>query len=332
LAYAVALWIVNGAPRDGLLKADLRLIVLAGGTWVLARHCGRGGWATLTIVICALAPFMAAKALGIRVSELWTIGSYDRLQASLLAGPPVRVILVGGDTLFVLMPALALFGAMRHHRRSVRVFLVLCGVCAVAGLLLSGTRTSVAVAGLLAAAVAVAGLVGARRISVRALCLAFGAVVVFGAVLIATGVGSRFTTPDPANVGLNFRKDELNTMLDLPARDLVLGQGLAGRFVGKDVNGQPIVAGWAHAFPAWVVLKVGLGGLLVALVLFFRLGRDAIRQAASGGGDQARMGAVLFMGMLALGLTLNRVALPEGAVLLTTAIALLTFPGTRDAS
>ena len=57
---------------------------------------------------------------------------------------------------------------------------------------------------------------------------------------------------------MNFRIDEARVILDLPRTDLLLGQGIGGRFLGKDVNGLAIVTPWTHAFPLWVLLKGGL--------------------------------------------------------------------------
>jgi hypothetical protein len=127
-------------------------------------------------------------------------------------------------------------------------------------------------------------------------------------------------------VGINFRIDETRSFFRLPHRDLLLGQGFGGRFEGKDVNGLPVVAGWSHTLPVWIGLKVGLVGLaaiMIAIILLLQRGFAAIRAKGVLHHSEHALAAVLIVGLLLMSLTINRIALPEGAILFGFAVGLL---------
>jgi hypothetical protein len=151
------------------------------------------------------------------------------------------------------------------------------------------------------------------------------AVALLIAGLIATGTMTRFLTPDPPHVGVNFRVDEVRSLFRLPTNEIVFGQGIGGRFVGKDVNGLQVITGWSHTFPAWIVLKIGILGLVVvsalALVpMWRRLGSVwRVRPLHA----EAALGCVLLFGVLIMSLSLGRAALSEGSILIGLAVALL---------
>ena len=201
----------------------------------------------------AVASVATAKALTISLSGLWVVGPNDRLQAS-LRGDEGRVILAGGDTLLAMAPALAVVALGREPSSKRVVALTLAAVSAVAGLLVSGTRTSFLVAMILlplAVAWRFAPAVAPRRLAL--VC----SIVILGLAGLgyAGGVLNRLPTEDAPHVGVNFRLEEAEAVLDMPAERLLLGQGLGGRFTGKDVNGQPVTTGWAHSIPLWLLLK-----------------------------------------------------------------------------
>jgi hypothetical protein len=123
--------------------------------------------------------------------------------------------------------------------------------------------------------------------------------------------------------------DEIRTAAKLPAGDLAIGRGLGGTFVSKDVNGKVVTTAWSHVLPVWLVLKVGIVGTLLAgalLLLFIRRAAGGIR----GPTPAAGAGLVIVLGLVAMSLTLGRIAQPDGAVLLGLGTALVTFAGTRS--
>jgi hypothetical protein len=322
VAYAAILWAAGGAPVDPLVKTDVRLVALAAGTFCLTAYCTAGRARDLAIAVCALAPLLTAKALAIYVSGLTVIGNYDRLQASQSGGDPVRVILIGGDTILVLVPALAML-TWRAAPRLGRIVLAVSGLAAVGGLVVSGTRTSLLVA---AGLFCLATAVGWRRPAGYRIVLA--AVVALGllvALLVAVGVGQRFVTPDAPHVGLNFREDEVRSFFELPDRQLVIGQGLGGRFTAKDPGGQLVVTAWMHELPLWVVLKIGfIGAAFVGLLGAIWLRGLVVRRRSATAERrlEAATGLAMAFGIIVMSFTINRAALPEGAVLLTMALTL----------
>jgi O-antigen ligase len=333
LVYSVALWLANGHPLDGNTKADVRLIGLVLAGWLAMRDLSptlRGVAITLAGVTLAA----AAKAVALYIDGYWVIGTFDRMQAaSVDSGGHLRIILVGGDSLMIVAPAclLACAGSVKSRRE--RALLLAAGLASMAGLLLSGTRTSVLVAGALAALVGAYQLVrlhgaklrGRTATALVALLLAVGV----GAA--ATGTAQRFTTPDAPGVGLNFRKEEVKSFLRLPARDLIFGQGFGGSFLGKSSTGLAVQSGWSHAFPVWLVLKTGCAGLVGWLALLAFAARVTVRRLRTprDGADRALVlcGAAAVLGTLIMSLTLGRAALPEGALSIVIGWALVASPG-----
>lgn len=326
LAYAVVLWVAYGPSLDGFVKTDIRLIALGLGTFVLTAVCRRGGSAPLVAALIALTPWLFLKIAAIDVSELFVIGTYDRIQASLvLDAGQSRVILLGGDTLLILTPALTVLAFQRWKSRAPRIALGFCAVASFGGLLIGATRTSILVALGLAVLVSVLTFAAAgHRPPLRAVALGLAALAFAGAGLAVSGAGERFLHKDAPHVGINFRHDEMKVLLGLDDRKLVLGQGLGGTFPGKDVRGRVVDSGWTHAFPAWVVLKLGVPGVALVSVLLLMLAKRAIQ----GLRDPERrwavsIGAAMVFGLLMMSLTLGRAALPEGVVLMAVGIALV---------
>jgi hypothetical protein len=328
--WALAVWFVHGHPMDPLTKADVRVVGLGAAMWVIARTCTSQPFEDLSSAIAALGPLIAAKAVAIYLSGLWVIGSNDRLQASAeYAGGHTRIILVGGDTILILIPAIAVLGLARARSARGRWWLWFCALSGFVGLVISGTRSGLIVAVLMLAFVGVLQWHGLRAPKWRAVAASIAAVLLVVAGLIASGTMTRFVTPDPPHVGVNFRADEVRSLFRLPTKDIVFGQGMGGRFVGKDVNGMRVITGWSHAFPAWIVLKIGILGLVVvSLAAFLPIWRRLayvwrVRPQQA----DVTLGCVLLFGVLTMSLSLGRAALAEGSILLGLAVALLERPG-----
>jgi hypothetical protein len=83
------------------------------------------------------------------------------------------------------------------------------------------------------------------------------------------------------------------------------------------------VSGWAHVFPIWVMLKAGVAGfLIVAVALILRSGFRGLRRPYPTRGEAA-FSLIIIGGLLLMSLTVDRIAIPEGAVLFGLAIGLL---------
>jgi hypothetical protein len=266
--WALALWFVHGHLIDQITKSDVRVVGLGVAMWVIARTCTSPALGDLSSAIASLGPAISAKAVAIYLSGLWVIGSNDRLQASAVYnGGHTRIILVGGDTILILIPAIAVLALTRSKSNAGRWWLLLCAFSSFVGLLVSGTRSGLIVAVLMLVFVATLQRHGFQMPKRRSTAAFVAAAILLVAGLAATGTMTRFVTPDPPHVGVNFRADEVRSLFRLPTKDIMFGQGIGGRFVGKDVNGQPIITGWSHAFPAWIILKIGILGLIVVSVL-----------------------------------------------------------------
>jgi hypothetical protein len=330
LCYGLALWLLHGHRIDQLTRADVRVVGLGVATWIIARMCTSSAGLLphyeLSLALASLGPLIAAKAVAIYFSGLWVVGSNDRLQASAqYSDARTRIILVGGDTILILIPAVAALASNFHRSTLARRWLGFCAISGFVGLLISGTRSGLIVAVLMLAFVALISRPPLRKLKAQTIAALVFSVVVLVAGLAASGTLDRFVTPDPPHVGVNFRADEVRSIFRLPSTDLVFGQGIGGRFIGKDVNGAQVVTGWAHAFPAWVVLKIGILGLLVvgllALVAVWRR-LEYVWNARALPANTA-LGCVLLLGVLAMSLALGRAALAEGSILLGLAVALL---------
>ncbi|MGH2897812.1 MAG: hypothetical protein ACRDMZ_04000, partial [Solirubrobacteraceae bacterium] len=145
-AWAGLLWLAGGAVRGALLNTDVRLVLLAGGSYALGRAVLPGQWERFAQGLLALAPLLFAKAAAIFFTAFFTVGTFDRLQTTFVELPSKRVILVGGDTLLILLPALATTIALRATTPAARRLSIVAGACGMAAVLLSGTRTSLLVA------------------------------------------------------------------------------------------------------------------------------------------------------------------------------------------
>jgi hypothetical protein len=317
IGYATVRWAMEGRRVDGFLRADLRLIVLAALFWLIAANCRRGGTRPLLWSLVVVGLLATAKAAAIHVSGVYAIGSLDRLQASdLYSAGRLRTILIGGDTLMILVPAVAVLLAGDTRRTPARIALAGCALACLWALGLSATRTSGLVAiGLTLAALAALVIASRPQLSKRAAAVASLVAVLVVGVALAGGTASRLTHADAPHVGLNFRKDEIKSFLRTPATTKYLGQGLGGRFIGKDVNGKPALAGWAHELPVWIALKAGIFGLLCASLALAVIGRHA-REALKQGADRITVlaGAAIVIGLVAISMTLDRLALVEGVL------------------
>jgi hypothetical protein len=324
LGWVAALWAAHGHLLDGITKTDIRILGLAVGTSIIACTCSVPPPADLAFALAALAPALATKSLAIYFSDLWVIGTDDRLQASISeVSGETRVILIGGDTILILVPALVAVALSRVRSRAARWTLWLCALTSVVGLFISGTRSGLLVAGLMVIFVFALHRRRITRPSARVIAAvaAIGAFAVGG--LVATGAAQRFTTGDAPHVGLNFRADEFHSFFHLPVKDIVLGQGIGGRFVSKDINGEPVVTGWSHMFPIWILLKAGILGIAAVSVAALAILRRSFGSARARLTPTVELALVLLVGLFLMSLTIDRIALPEGGILVGLAIGLL---------
>jgi O-Antigen ligase len=329
LAYAALRWAMEGHRVDSFLRSDLRLIALGTLSWVTVTRCRRGGPRVILWSLVVVGFLAAAKASAIHISGVYAIGSYDRLQASdLYSGGNLRTILIGGDTLLILAPAIAVLLAADRQGRWLRAVLMLCLLACMWALGLSATRTSALVAlGLVLVSVAATGLLGRPRLSRRALAGGVALALLVIAVALIGGTASRLTHADAPHVGLNFRTDEVKSFLHASAETKYLGQGLGGRFASKDVNGKPVIAGWAHELPVWIALKTGIFGLVCASLALVVIGRRAV-DALRGGAEPLPVlaGVAIVIGLVLMSVTLDRVALVEGMLPLMLGVSLISIP------
>ena len=330
VAWAALMWVVHGHPADGLLRTDLRVLWLGVATWVVAATCRRPPPKHLSVPLAVLAVPVALKAVAIWASTLYVIGANDRLQASLLAAPSAdrRVILVGGDTFLILAPAIAFLALTRARDWRLRALLLTSALAALGGLLISATRTGLVISIGLILAIGLVTLVSRRGIVISRLTAAL-AVASLSIVAVGgwkTGLVERLDfSKDAPHSGINFRVDEIRSFFDLPAKDVLLGQGFAGRFATRSALDERTLSGWSHVLPVWIALKVGFLGLAAACAALWLLVGRARRLLLLGGppAREATLGILIAGGMLAMSLTIDRAALPEGVPLLALGLALL---------
>lgn len=323
LAVLLVLWALNGGPLDEQTNTDVRLVLIAIGTTIVARVTLPGHERAFLVATAVLALPLLLKSVALHLSDLWTIGTSDRAQASQVAGPPAkRTILVGGDTVFILAPGIAAAYWRRLSWPSSDRLLAASAAAAVVGVLISGTRTSL----IIVAATAVAGVlvnIGGKIHRVPPKTLAIGglaALVLFIGAAAVSGIGERFVAGDNAHNGLNFRKDEIASIQRVNATDLVAGQGLGGRFRSRDSAGNDIDTPWSHVIAIWVVLKIGLVGLGLALIAAaFAL----VRTVRSNPPLDQRAALVVLISLILMSMLIGRAALPEGVIIAVACFVIL---------
>ena len=97
--------------------------------------------------------------------------------------------------------------------------------------------------------------------------------------------------------------------------------------MGKDINGRPVVAGWAHELPVWIALKAGVLGLICAVLALCVLARRVVRRLhAARDQVQTLSGAMIVAGLVIASLTLDRLALVEGLIPLIIGVFLISSP------
>lgn len=332
LAVLLVLWGINGARLDAQTNTDVRLVLIAAGTLVIARVTLPGNERAFLIAIASLTLLLVVKSIALHLSTLWTIGTDDRAQAVQVPGPPdKRTILVGGDTLFILAPGIAAGFARRLTWRLADQLLLAIGAACLVGVLLSGTRTSliiVVVTALMGASVNVGPRI--RRIPVRTLIVGgVLATVVLAGGAIVSGVGERFAQGDGAHDGLNFRRDEVESIQKVGGVDFLIGQGLGGRFLSRDSAGNTISTPWSHVVLIWIILKIGVIGLVASLLL---AGFLAIRLARGSPTLEQRVALVLLASLLLMSLLIDRAALPEGVMIAIVCFVMLGWGSSTSPS
>jgi hypothetical protein len=328
--WAGLLWLAHGHRVDSILHPDVRVLGLGIATWIVVATCRQPPPRDLAWALPLFAVPAAVKAFAIWASTLYVIGANDRLQATLVGTTAEgrRVILIGGDTFLILVPAIALL-ALGHVRDTVtRAVLVFSALAALGGLLVSATRTGLLMAIGLVVCVLGANLIGRRRIGTTRGNVAVAAVflAVVGIAAWRSGFVDRLNVENDApHAGINFRTDEVRTFLHLPAKDILLGQGFGGRFTTRSAINEPTISGWSHVLPVWIGLKVGLLGLAATCFALLLLTRRALRLLRLGGppAREAALGVVITVGMLLMSLTIDRAAIPEGVPLLALGLALI---------
>ncbi|MFP5362091.1 MAG: O-antigen ligase family protein [Thermoleophilia bacterium] len=328
-AYAVVMWALNGLAVDGPARADLRLAGLATLAWLALRGLAPWNLRWVARAVATVVLLTSAKAVALYLSGYWTIGTFDRAQASTVQPPgeALRIILVGGDTLMILAPACLLALGCAVRGRADRWLLSVAGSSACLALLISGTRSGLVIAALLFGVVAAFEAHGRGLAPVRWWAAAFAVAVLLAGGAIAMGVAQRFWQADAPATGLDFRKQEIQGFLDLPIRDLLLGQGFGGRYTGKNVLGAEVETGWSHSLPVFITAKIGVIGLVAVGVLLIAAAlttADAYRRTSDPGvRGMIELAAVAVVGTITMSLTLGRAALPEGAVILVLGLTML---------
>jgi hypothetical protein len=302
-------------------------VLLAALTSFVVWRCRRGDARLVLWSVVVVGALAVVKAAAIHYSGIFAIGSFDRIQASsYYSAGQLRTILVGGDTLLILVPCTSVLLASQISSAPIRLGLAIVGLACLGALDLSVTRTSIVVAlGLVALAVAGVLLRTRPRLTRGSGAVGAALIVLAVAVPLVGGLSVRLFRKDPPHVGLNFRRDEVDSFLKLPGPSKYLGQGLGGRFLSKDVNGKPVRTAWAHELPVWIALKDGILGLVCGTVALVVIASRCLRSLRRGSEPTlALAGGIYVVGLVVMSLTLDRVALVEGAIPLVVAVFLLS--------
>jgi O-antigen ligase len=226
-----------------------------------------------------------------------------------------RVVLVGGDTLLALGPALCVIARRLGSLRAGRwvALLVLSGLATGA----TGTRTNI-IAGTIALLAALAldrfdsdrappvGRLIAGVLAGLTILLVVGFVVPVGGQGIAQSVTARFNSASNIQQSLQYRADESARLEQALQGKMILGLGTGGTFVTEVPSTFGFELGptlWAHNGYLWIMLKVGIVGLILfALGIWLIAMRLWQRRAQT----LARAGLVWLIGILVLSISTNR--------------------------
>jgi hypothetical protein len=336
LALALLIALADRTP-SALILADLHGVVLPFAFYVIARRAipRLGGDAVVIMVLLATA-LAAAKALAIALlSPSAAVGPDSIWQAYVIHDSLgiERVVLVGGDTLLALGPALCVTARRLPSLRAGRwvALLVLTGLATGA----TGTRTNI-IAGTIALLAALAldrlesgraapvGRLIAGMLAGLTILVVAGFVVPVGGQDIAQGVTARFSSQSSIQQSLQYRADESARLEQALQGKMALGLGAGGTFVTEVPSAFGFELGptlWAHNGYLWIMLKVGIVGLiLLALSIWLVAMRLWQRRAQT----LARAGLIWLMGILVLSISTNRFNDAGAGVLLA-----LTFAAAR---
>jgi hypothetical protein len=298
-----------------------------------------GAPAVLTFLIAA-AVLASLKAIAIAVLPGGTaLGVSSLLQANVnqTALGSKRVILIGGDTVIALAPALCI--AVRRlpalsHNRWVAAFLITA-----IGTAITVTRTNI-IAATVAIVVAVAieglGTVGTGEFRRLAMGCLVAVVALVGSSFIinvngqsvAGSVVSRFSSTSNIAYSLTYRSNEAARLLDTVRGHEVFGLGAGATFfteIPETVNGDTFATYgrtlWAHDGYLWILLKTGLVGVAIFILA---MGLTVFRLLAGPRSVLARAGLVSIAGVLVLSYTTNRFDDIGAGLLLGLAFVALT--------
>jgi hypothetical protein len=318
IVLALLIALADRTPSD-LLLADLHGVALPFALYVIARRAiprlGGDGVVLMVLLATALA---AAKALAIALlSPAAAVGPGSIWQAFVIHDSLgiERVVLIGGDTLLALGPALCVaarrLGSLRGGRWV--ALLVLSGLATGA----TGTRTNI-IAGTIALLAALAldrldpacaapmGRLIAGVLAGLTILLVAGFVVPVGGQGIAQSVTARFNSQSNIQQSLQYRADESTRLEQALQGKMILGLGAGGTFVTEVPSTFGFELGptlWAHNGYLWIALKVGIVGLILFALGIWLLVRRLWQRRNQ---MLARAGLIWLIGILVLSISTNR--------------------------
>jgi hypothetical protein len=342
-----ALALYGGTNGWDNIRADVYLCLFAIPGWMFGTELGRSSrWdQSIRRVFLAVTAVTALKAFALATRHTALEGPGSSLQAwSFQTSSGWRTILVGGDTLLVVAPAL-LIAIFASEPRLWRRMSLLVALMAFVAVLLSQTRTNIvcSLAGVLLAFLGTLAMATPSRRRQQRQMLALlppaALVLVLGGLvpdLVETTRQlslSRFdaTQTGPLNsvsASYEYRAEEAQAALaTLTGRDTWIGRGAGSAYLSPD-TGQATV--WSHNVGVWIVLKVGLLGLVALLGTGWRALRSVFRRF-----KREELGAIgtgltmLILVIVAISIAVNRVASVEGTLLLSFATGYLLVESQR---